>query len=72
MPENDSPATDTPKTPRIPRPPSREELEEISEAQSMITDDWTGEGGTPDSKPADSKPSSKPDNISRPDHDQKR
>ncbi|HYI71163.1 MAG TPA: hypothetical protein VEX87_15520 [Skermanella sp.] len=67
MPENDSPAADTPKTPRIPRPPSREELEEISEAQSMITDDWTGEGG----KPA-GKPSGKPDNTDRPDHDQKR
>ena len=64
MPENDNPATDTPKTPRIPRPPSREEVEEISEAQSMITDDWTGEGG----KPADGKP----DNTSRPDDDQKR
>ena len=50
MPENDNPAADTPKTPRIPRPPSREELEEISEAQSMITDDWTGEGGKPDAK----------------------
>jgi hypothetical protein len=71
MPENDNPAADTPKTPRIPRPPSREELEEISEAQSMITDDWTGEGGTSDSRPA-SKSSNKPDNISRPDHDQKR
>lgn len=71
MPENDSPATDTPKTPRIPRPPSREELEEISEAQSMITDDWTGEGGMPDSKP-NTKPAGKPDNTSRPDDDQKR
>jgi hypothetical protein len=67
MSENDNPATDSPKTPRIPRPPSREELEEISEAQSMITDDWTGEGG----KPA-GKPSGKPDNTDRPDHDQKR
>jgi hypothetical protein len=67
MADNDIPATDTPKTPRIPRPPSREELEEISEAQSMITDDWTGEGG----KPA-GKPSGKPDNTDRPDHDQKR
>jgi hypothetical protein len=35
------------KTPGIPRPPSREELEEISDAQSLITDDWTGEGGGP-------------------------
>jgi hypothetical protein len=68
MPENDSPAADTPKTPRIPRPPSREEVEEISEAQAMITDDWTGEGGTPDSRPADNKP----DSTSRPDDDQKR
>jgi hypothetical protein len=67
MADNDIPATDTPKTPRVPRPPSREELEEISEAQSMITDDWTGEGG----KPA-GKPSGKPDNTDRPDHDQKR
>ena len=50
MADNDTSATDTPKTPRIPRPPSREELEEISEAQSMITDDWTGEGGKPDTK----------------------
>jgi hypothetical protein len=63
MSENDSPATDSPKMPRIPRPPSREELEEISEAQSMITDDWTGEGGKPDTK-ADTK--------DRPDDDQKR
>jgi hypothetical protein len=47
--------TDSPKTPRIPRPPSREELEEISDAQAMITDDWTGEGGKPSNKdrPAD-------------------
>jgi hypothetical protein len=71
MPENDNPAAETPKTPRIPRPPSREEVEEISEAQAMITDDWTGEGGTPASKPA-GKPDNKPDNASRPDHDQKR
>jgi hypothetical protein len=63
MADNDIPATDTPKTPRIPRPPSREELEEISEAQSMITDDWTGEGGKPDTKP---------DTIDRPENDQKR
>jgi len=46
--------SDSPKTPRIPRPPSREELEEISDAQAMITDDWTGEGGKPDNK-ADNK-----------------
>ena len=63
MPENDNTATDTPKTPRIPRPPSREELEEISEAQSMITDDWTGEGGKPDTKPHTND---------RPENDQKR
>jgi hypothetical protein len=63
MADNDIPATDTPKTPRIPRPPSREELEEISEAQAMITDDWTGEGGQPDSK-------DRPDKD-RPDDDQK-
>ena len=71
MPENDNPAADTPKTPRIPRPPSREEVEQISEAQSMITDDWTGEGGTSDSKAA-GKPDNKPDTASRPDDDQKR
>lgn len=40
----------SPKSPRIPRPPSKEEVDQISEAQSMITDDWTGEGGD---KPAD-------------------
>jgi hypothetical protein len=47
--------SDSPKTPRIPRPPSREELEEISNAQAMITDDWTGEGGkpSPQKRPAD-------------------
>ena len=56
MADNDIPATDTPKTPRIPRPPSREELEEISEAQSMITDDWTGEGGKPDTKDRRQRP----------------
>ena len=33
----------SPKSPRIPRPPSKEEVDQISEAQSMITDDWTGE-----------------------------
>ena len=63
MADNDIPAADTPKTPRIPRPPSREELEEISEAQSMITDDWTGEGGKPDTNP---------DTNDRPANDQKR
>ena len=67
MADNDIPATDTPKTPRIPRPPSREELEEISEAQSMITDDWTGEGG----KPA-TKTDTTPDTNDRPENDQKR
>jgi hypothetical protein len=55
--------SDSPKTPRIPRPPSREELEEISDAQAMITDDWTGEGGRPDNKA---------DNKDRPADDQKR
>jgi hypothetical protein len=55
--------SDSPKTPRIPRPPSREELEEISDAQAMITDDWTGEGGKPDNKA---------DNKDRPADDQKR
>ena len=40
----------SPKSPPIPRPPSKEEVDQISEAQSMITDDWTGEGGE---KPAD-------------------
>jgi hypothetical protein len=55
--------SDSPKTPRIPRPPSREELEEISDAQAMITDDWTGEGGKPDTKA---------DNKDRPADDQKR
>ncbi len=37
------------KKPAIPHPPSREEIEEISDAQSLITDDWTGEGGKPKS-----------------------
>jgi hypothetical protein len=55
--------SDSPKKPRIPRPPSREELEEISDAQAMITDDWTGEGGKPDNKA---------DNKDRPADDQKR
>ena len=40
----------SPKSPRNSRPPSKEEVDQISEAQSMITDDWTGEGGE---KPAD-------------------
>jgi len=31
----------------VPKPPSREEIEEISRAQEYLTDDWTGEGGTP-------------------------
>jgi hypothetical protein len=51
MAENQHPTSkdleDRPKTPNIPRPPSKEEVDEISEAQAMITDDWTGEGGKP-------------------------
>lgn len=32
----------------IPRPPSQAELDAISEAQSLITDEWTGEPRTKD------------------------
>lgn len=34
--------------PTVPKLPSREDIERISEAQAMITDDWTGNGGKPD------------------------
>jgi hypothetical protein len=27
----------------IPRPPSKEDLDRLSEAQALITDEWTGE-----------------------------
>ncbi|NYZ11929.1 hypothetical protein HL658_05155 [Azospirillum sp. RWY-5-1] len=53
--------TDKPETnraPTVPKPPSREDIERISEAQGMITDDWTGDGGrpaSPDSPPGSSE-----------------
>lgn len=50
----DRPESD--RTPSVPKPPSREDIERISEAQEMITDDWTGDGG----QPAPSAPSGKP------------
>lgn len=43
--------TDQPETrrsPAVPKPPSREDIDRISEAQGMITDDWTGDGGKPE------------------------
>lgn len=49
--------TDTPeprRNPAVPKPPSREDIDRISEAQAMITDEWTGDGGRP------SPPSSPP------------
>ena len=49
---------DAGKTPHIPKPPSPKEVEEISKAQALITDEWTGEGGTPASG---SKPGPDPD-----------
>jgi hypothetical protein len=44
------------RAPAIPKPPSREDIERISEAQELITDDWTGDGG----RPADEQPAEKP------------
>lgn len=38
----------------IPKPPSTEDLNKVSEAQAMITDEWTGE------PPAKDKPPTKP------------
>lgn len=32
---------------QVPNPPSRAEVEEISRSQKYLTDDWTGDGGTP-------------------------
>ncbi|PWC84821.1 hypothetical protein TSH100_16855 [Azospirillum sp. TSH100] len=32
---------------QVPKPPSRAEVEEISRSQEYLTDDWTGDGGTP-------------------------
>ena len=46
---------------RVPKPPSRAEVEKISDAQTYITDDWTGDGG----KPAD-KPEQKPEQKKEP------
>jgi hypothetical protein len=39
-------ATEPPQQARrgyIPRPPSKEDLDRLSEAQALITDEWTGE-----------------------------
>ena len=47
MPENDSPAADTPKTPRIPRPPSREELVELLRRMDLPVRDVLRRKGTP-------------------------
>jgi hypothetical protein len=48
---------------RIPRPPSARELDEVSEAQALITDEWTGEppGKSPKAEPdaAPAKPTGK-------------
>ncbi|WP_158284647.1 hypothetical protein [Azospirillum sp. TSO35-2] len=33
---------------QVPKPPSRAEVEETSRSQEYLTDDWTGEGGTPE------------------------
>ncbi|WP_207477998.1 hypothetical protein [Arenibaculum pallidiluteum] len=42
---------------KVPRPPTPEEVEEVSKAQSLVTDDWTGEGGAPpDTPPASGSP----------------
>lgn len=38
---------ETRRQPTVPKPPSREDIERISEAQEMITDEWTGDGGQP-------------------------
>ena len=37
---------------RIPRPPSPAELDRLSEAQALITDEWTGEPREKDSTAA--------------------
>ncbi|MBY6264195.1 hypothetical protein EI613_20050 [Azospirillum sp. 412522] len=34
---------------QVPKPPSRTEVEEISRSQEYLTDDWTGDGGKPQS-----------------------
>lgn len=39
----------------VPKPPSRDEVEKISDAQKYITDDWTGDGGTPKDAPEERK-----------------
>jgi len=41
----------------IPRPPSARELDKLSEAQGMITDEWTGEPG--DGSPGTGQPAGK-------------
>jgi len=42
---------------RVPRPPSAAEVNKLSEAQGMITDEWTGE---PSAAEAAGKPPRKP------------
>ena len=39
----------------IPRPPEKSELDKVSEAQALITDEWTGEPPAKD-KPGAGKP----------------
>lgn len=42
----------------IPRPPSAKEVDRVSEAQGLITDEWTGEPG--DGSPGNDPPAAKP------------
>lgn len=54
-------AGDAPRPVAIPRPPSREALDRLSEAQGMITDEWTGDAaGTGAPNPEDGRPEDVP------------
>ncbi|HYD99760.1 MAG TPA: hypothetical protein VEH84_10270 [Alphaproteobacteria bacterium] len=54
------PPADAPPTTgedHVPRPPSREEAEQLSEAQALITDEWTGDRGEggPEAEPGEGR-----------------
>ncbi|MBD0271831.1 MAG: hypothetical protein ICV73_07865 [Acetobacteraceae bacterium] len=39
-----------PRDTYVPKPPSKEEVDQVSREQGMISDEWTGEPQTGDSK----------------------